>query len=291
MTWVYHGISSSIMVYQFRTSKMCASPIFPARPRTLYGVFKLCNEGMARIYWQDHGIPSEPCLIWDSLSISWSIKPNCQTGGSDLLLSLLVTWSTQGGSSSTDYLWRWKRNRLDFRVDQSSQGSNPRAPLRDRGQRVGSGLATWQRKSGFITRKGCFLTCLCNQCTTSMVLQMWIFPLRLTTSAPSPFSIFQHCSLGRRLQRWNALQWLQWPVRLCRFLQFSSIILLCFTYDSWHSWHILTPFDACRSQVSLDFTTWQTWQGSSLTLCLVLSASPAPTFLGSRQAPYSDGMV
>jgi nucleoside-diphosphate-sugar epimerase len=28
------------------------------RPRTLYGVFKLCNEGTARIYWQDHEIPS-----------------------------------------------------------------------------------------------------------------------------------------------------------------------------------------------------------------------------------------
>eukprot|EP00930_Biecheleria_cincta_P007745 TRINITY_DN109012_c0_g1_i1.p1 TRINITY_DN109012_c0_g1~~TRINITY_DN109012_c0_g1_i1.p1 ORF type:complete len:355 (+),score=57.41 TRINITY_DN109012_c0_g1_i1:24-1088(+) len=28
------------------------------RPRTLYGVFKLCNEGTARIYWQDHNIPS-----------------------------------------------------------------------------------------------------------------------------------------------------------------------------------------------------------------------------------------
>lgn len=28
------------------------------RPRTLYGVFKLCNEGTARIYWQDHQIPS-----------------------------------------------------------------------------------------------------------------------------------------------------------------------------------------------------------------------------------------
>jgi len=27
-------------------------------PRTLYGVFKLCNEGTARIYWQDHEIPS-----------------------------------------------------------------------------------------------------------------------------------------------------------------------------------------------------------------------------------------
>lgn len=28
------------------------------RPRTLYGVFKLCNEGTARVYWQDHLIPS-----------------------------------------------------------------------------------------------------------------------------------------------------------------------------------------------------------------------------------------
>lgn len=28
------------------------------RPRTMYGVFKLCNEGTARIYWQDHGVPS-----------------------------------------------------------------------------------------------------------------------------------------------------------------------------------------------------------------------------------------
>jgi len=28
------------------------------RPRTMYGVFKLCNEGTARIYWQDHEIPS-----------------------------------------------------------------------------------------------------------------------------------------------------------------------------------------------------------------------------------------
>jgi len=27
-------------------------------PRTLYGVFKLCNEGTARIYWQDSGVPS-----------------------------------------------------------------------------------------------------------------------------------------------------------------------------------------------------------------------------------------
>eukprot|EP00418_Pyrodinium_bahamense_P001950 CAMPEP_0179023024 /NCGR_PEP_ID=MMETSP0796-20121207/6715_1 /TAXON_ID=73915 /ORGANISM="Pyrodinium bahamense, Strain pbaha01" /LENGTH=352 /DNA_ID=CAMNT_0020718919 /DNA_START=12 /DNA_END=1071 /DNA_ORIENTATION=- len=28
------------------------------RPRTLYGVFKLCNEGTARLFWQDHHIPS-----------------------------------------------------------------------------------------------------------------------------------------------------------------------------------------------------------------------------------------
>jgi len=27
-------------------------------PRTHYGVFKLANEGGARIYWQDHGVPS-----------------------------------------------------------------------------------------------------------------------------------------------------------------------------------------------------------------------------------------
>jgi nucleoside-diphosphate-sugar epimerase len=27
-------------------------------PRTHYGVFKLCNEGNARIYWEDSGIPS-----------------------------------------------------------------------------------------------------------------------------------------------------------------------------------------------------------------------------------------
>ena len=30
----------------------------PHRPRTHYGYFKLANEGNARIYWQDHGIPS-----------------------------------------------------------------------------------------------------------------------------------------------------------------------------------------------------------------------------------------
>lgn len=28
------------------------------RPRNHYGVFKLCNEGNARVYWLDHGIPS-----------------------------------------------------------------------------------------------------------------------------------------------------------------------------------------------------------------------------------------
>lgn len=28
------------------------------KPRTMYGVFKLCNEGTARIYWQDFSIPS-----------------------------------------------------------------------------------------------------------------------------------------------------------------------------------------------------------------------------------------
>lgn len=30
----------------------------PHRPRTLYGVLKLCNEGTARLYWQDHKVPS-----------------------------------------------------------------------------------------------------------------------------------------------------------------------------------------------------------------------------------------
>jgi hypothetical protein len=28
------------------------------KPATIYGVYKLCNEGSARIYWQDHKIPS-----------------------------------------------------------------------------------------------------------------------------------------------------------------------------------------------------------------------------------------
>ena len=38
------------------------------KPRTLYGAFKLCNEHTARIYWQDHGIPSdaERCYgLWE----------------------------------------------------------------------------------------------------------------------------------------------------------------------------------------------------------------------------------
>jgi nucleoside-diphosphate-sugar epimerase len=30
----------------------------PTRPRTLYGVYKVANEGTARVYWQDHGISS-----------------------------------------------------------------------------------------------------------------------------------------------------------------------------------------------------------------------------------------
>lgn len=30
----------------------------PFKPQTHYGVYKVCNEGTARIYWQDHGISS-----------------------------------------------------------------------------------------------------------------------------------------------------------------------------------------------------------------------------------------
>ncbi|GAB4578573.1 MAG: NAD-dependent epimerase/dehydratase [Anaerolineales bacterium] len=33
----------------------------PHAPRTLYGVYKVANEGTARVYWQDHGI-SSVCL-------------------------------------------------------------------------------------------------------------------------------------------------------------------------------------------------------------------------------------
>jgi len=32
------------------------APDAPQAPRTLYGVYKVANEGTARIYWQDHGI-------------------------------------------------------------------------------------------------------------------------------------------------------------------------------------------------------------------------------------------
>ena len=175
------------------------------------------------------------------------LKPNCQTGGSDLLLSLLVTWRYLKHSRWVFVHWlslalEEKSAWLPGRPKQSRQQSSGAASRsRPAGwQRFGIGSATWQRKSGFITRKGCFLhkrdfslTCLCNQCTTSMVLQMWIFPLRLTTSAPSPFSIFQHCSLGRRLQRWNAKRNGQ-----CDFADFFYF-LLCF-----HLWFLtfLTPF-------------------------------------------------
>ncbi len=34
------------------------SPDAPPAPRTLYGVYKVANEGTARIYWADHGISS-----------------------------------------------------------------------------------------------------------------------------------------------------------------------------------------------------------------------------------------
>lgn len=36
----------------------------PLRPRTHYGVFKCCNEGNARIYYQDHGISSVGLRPW-----------------------------------------------------------------------------------------------------------------------------------------------------------------------------------------------------------------------------------
>lgn len=35
-----------------------AAEVHCHKPRTLYGVMKLCNEGTARVYWQDHQIPS-----------------------------------------------------------------------------------------------------------------------------------------------------------------------------------------------------------------------------------------
>lgn len=36
----------------------------PLRPSTHYGVFKCCNEGNARIYWQDHGLTSIGLRPW-----------------------------------------------------------------------------------------------------------------------------------------------------------------------------------------------------------------------------------
>ena len=34
------------------------SPDASAHPGTLYGVYKLANEGTARVYWAEHGVPS-----------------------------------------------------------------------------------------------------------------------------------------------------------------------------------------------------------------------------------------
>ncbi len=36
----------------------------PLRPSTHYGVYKCCNEGNARIYWQDHGLSSIGLRPW-----------------------------------------------------------------------------------------------------------------------------------------------------------------------------------------------------------------------------------
>jgi nucleoside-diphosphate-sugar epimerase len=52
--------ASSIAVYG-PASEYPAGPVVhgaPHAPRTLYGVYKVANEGTARIYWQDHGISS-----------------------------------------------------------------------------------------------------------------------------------------------------------------------------------------------------------------------------------------
>jgi nucleoside-diphosphate-sugar epimerase len=52
--------ASSIAVYG-RASEYPAGPIAheaPHAPQTLYGVYKVANEGTARIYWQDHKISS-----------------------------------------------------------------------------------------------------------------------------------------------------------------------------------------------------------------------------------------
>ena len=45
----------------------------PLWPSTHYGVFKCCNEGNARIYFQDHGLSSVglrpgPCMAWAETS-------------------------------------------------------------------------------------------------------------------------------------------------------------------------------------------------------------------------------
>ena len=52
--------ASSIAVYG-PASEYPAGPVAheaPHAPRTLYGIYKVANEGTARIYWQDHGISS-----------------------------------------------------------------------------------------------------------------------------------------------------------------------------------------------------------------------------------------
>ncbi len=36
----------------------------PQRPETLYGVYKQANEGTARLYWQDYGVPSVGLRPW-----------------------------------------------------------------------------------------------------------------------------------------------------------------------------------------------------------------------------------
>ena len=162
MTWVYHGIYW--YVPHFRPSKMCGHL---SSPQGL-GLCTVCSSCATKVWPEYIGriMASLQSLasfgvFWDPLPISWRTKHHKTTqyktifktqlsDRSDFFWSLiLVTWSTQGGSSSTDYLWRWKRNRLDFRADQSRQGSNPWAPLRDRG-RVGIGLATGQLGSGYI---------------------------------------------------------------------------------------------------------------------------------------------
>lgn len=36
----------------------------PQRPETLYGIYKQANEGTARLYWQDYGVPSVGLRPW-----------------------------------------------------------------------------------------------------------------------------------------------------------------------------------------------------------------------------------